>query len=87
MKQDFMQEIIWKNSNKVPDIEPTTFLKYESNLFMIRRSVGSVQNYGGKKFQQKKTPTGCPRFDPLFGCCPWTMASNKVEDCPVQVSF
>jgi len=39
-------------------------------------------------FQQKKIkPTGCPRFDPLFGCCPWTMTSNEVEDCPVQVSF
>ena len=49
--------------------------------------VGSLQNYDGKNFQLKKKPTGCPRFDPLFGCCPWTGTSNEVEACPVQVSF
>jgi len=44
------------------------------------------KNYGGKNFRQKKKPTGCPRFDPLFGCCPWTMTSNEVGDCPIEVS-
>ena len=44
------------------------------------------KNYGGKKIRQKKKPTGCPRCDPLFGCCPWTMTSKEFGDCLVKVS-
>ena len=39
------------------------------------------KKYGGKIFLKKKKPTECPRF----GCCPWTMTSRELGDCPVEV--